>query len=74
MSSRRCLGLRPSAGYRRRRAAAWATSRLPGGHVIDLSGELTDFAETAAVIRNLDLVVPVETEMAHLAGRAIHTN
>jgi hypothetical protein len=29
-------------------------TRLPGGHVVDLSGELTDFAETAAAIRNLD--------------------
>lgn len=34
----------------------------------DLSNELTDFGETAAVIENLDLVVTVDTSMGHLAG------
>jgi hypothetical protein len=34
----------------------------------DFSGALTDFAETAAVIANLDLVVTVDTAIAHLAG------
>jgi len=34
----------------------------------DLSGELTDFGETAAVIENLDLVITVDTSMGHLAG------
>jgi hypothetical protein len=38
------------------------------GAVIDLSAQLTDFAETAAVIANLDLVVSVCTSVAHLAG------
>jgi len=36
--------------------------------VEDLSGELTDFAETAAAMRHLDLVVSVDTAAAHLAG------
>jgi hypothetical protein len=31
-------------------------------------GELTDFAETAALIANLDLVISVDTSTAHLAG------
>lgn len=35
---------------------------------VDLSPELTDFAETAGVIENLDLVVTVDTAAAHLAG------
>jgi Tfp pilus assembly protein PilF len=43
-------------------------ARLPGGLVTDLSPDLADFAETAAVIRNLDLVIAVDTALAHLAG------
>ncbi len=34
----------------------------------DLSAELTDFGETAAVMENLDLVITVDTAMGHLAG------
>src|SRR5262249_1953457 len=36
--------------------------------VTDLSGELTDFGETAAAIANLDLVIAADTALAHLAG------
>jgi len=36
--------------------------------VTDVSGELTDFAETAGVIANLDLVITVDSAVAHLAG------
>ncbi len=34
----------------------------------DLSHQLTDFAETAALIAGLDLVITVDTAVAHLAG------
>ena len=34
----------------------------------DLSGVLTDYAETAALVANLDLVITVDTSVAHLAG------
>ena len=34
----------------------------------DLSPHLTDFAETAALVANLDLVITVDTAVAHLAG------
>jgi tetratricopeptide (TPR) repeat protein len=34
----------------------------------DLTHKLTDFADTAAVIANLDLVITVDTAVAHLAG------
>ncbi|WP_242725733.1 tetratricopeptide repeat protein [Microcoleus vaginatus] len=36
--------------------------------VIDLSDNLNDFADTAAVISQLDLVICVDTAVAHLAG------
>jgi tetratricopeptide (TPR) repeat protein len=36
--------------------------------VNDPSGKLTDFAETAAAVENLDLVITVDTAVAHLAG------
>ncbi len=34
----------------------------------DYSAELIDFAETAALVQNLDLIVSVDTSIAHLAG------
>ena len=37
-------------------------------NLIDVSGELVDFADTAAVIAQLDLVITVDTAVAHLAG------
>jgi hypothetical protein len=40
----------------------------PGRGVIDLSAYLTDFAETAAALERLDLLVTVDTSVAHLAG------
>lgn len=36
--------------------------------IIDLGKEIEDFADTAAVIENLDLVISVDTSVAHLAG------
>ncbi|WP_204153470.1 tetratricopeptide repeat protein [Leptolyngbya sp. CCY15150] len=36
--------------------------------VIDLSGALSDLAETAAAIAQLDLVITVDTAVAHLSG------
>ena len=42
---------------------------LPAGvEIVDLSADLTDFSQTAAVIANLDLVITVDTAAGHLAG------
>jgi tetratricopeptide (TPR) repeat protein len=41
---------------------------LPSGASLDLSAELSDFAETAGAILNLDLVIAVDTSAAHLSG------
>ena len=36
--------------------------------MLDWTDELADFADTAALIENLDLVISVDTSVAHLAG------
>ncbi|MFO0200060.1 MAG: tetratricopeptide repeat protein [Alphaproteobacteria bacterium] len=41
---------------------------LAGSGVLDVSAELGDFADTAALISALDLVISVDTSVAHLAG------
>lgn len=40
----------------------------PGMTITDFTSDLTDFVETAAVVANLDLVISVDTAVAHLAG------
>ena len=44
---------------------AEAMGRSP---LIDLAAELHDFADTAAVVASLDLIISVDTAVAHLAG------
>jgi Flp pilus assembly protein TadD len=49
---------------------AEADRAILGGYpsVTDLSAHLTDFAETAAAIGTMDLIVTVDASVAHLAG------
>lgn len=47
------------------RAHEWADLGLGGGNYIDLC---TDLLDTAALIENLDLIISVDTAVAHLAG------
>ena len=48
--------------------AAQASSPPAGMRLVDLTAEIRDFADTAALMRQLDLVVAVDTAVAHLAG------
>ena len=47
-----------------------AAAELQGleGSIVDLSPQLDDFADTAAAIAALDLVITIDTSVAHLAG------
>ncbi len=42
--------------------------RAPADWLFDPSDEITDFADTAALMQSLDLVIAVDTATAHLAG------
>jgi tetratricopeptide (TPR) repeat protein len=49
-------------------AAAQTANPPPGMELIDLTGEIEDFADTAALISHLDLVISTCTSIAHLSG------
>ena len=40
----------------------------PGVRLVDLATELKDFSDTASMVANLDLVISVDSSVAHLAG------
>jgi hypothetical protein len=50
------------------RETSWMLADVPGLECIDPSPLITDFADTAAIIANLDLVVTIDSAVAHLAG------
>ena len=48
--------------------AAQAKTPPPGMKLTDLTDDIKDFADTAALMAHLDLIITVETAVAHLAG------
>jgi tetratricopeptide (TPR) repeat protein len=56
--------------YSLQKGKAAEQSRYPIANmkILDFSAELQDFADTAGLVENLDLVVTVDTAIAHLAG------
>jgi len=42
--------------------------QAPAGRILDLSPHLQDYVDTAAVLEQLDLILSVDTSVAHLAG------
>jgi hypothetical protein len=47
-----------------------ATKQVPPAGMVwrDFTSDITDFADTAALLENLDLLITVDTSVAHLAG------
>ena len=71
--SRECLGILASVpGVQLFSLQKPAELNVPDSdarwQLVDLASELTDFAETAAAIKNLDLVVSCDSAPVHLAG------
>jgi len=64
----RLAGIRDVRFYSLQKGPALEELRQSRLEIADVSGELHDFAETAALINALDLVITVDTAVAHLAG------
>src|SRR5207244_2355006 len=46
----------------------FAAHETPGFPIVDLTKDVRDFSDTAGLVANLDLVITVDTAVAHLAG------
>jgi tetratricopeptide (TPR) repeat protein len=55
-------------GLQKGAAAAQAAELPPKMNFVNFDEELQDFSDTAGLIENLDLVISVDTAVAHLAG------
>jgi ADP-heptose:LPS heptosyltransferase len=53
----------------RKGSAPVSQAMVPAGmNLVDYTAELSDFADTAALVENLDLVISTDTSIPHLAG------
>jgi tetratricopeptide (TPR) repeat protein len=62
------LGDVPGVSFVSLQVGTAASGARPGLAIADWTAELNDFAETAALIAGLDLVIGVDTAAVHLAG------
>ncbi len=61
------LGLRDVRFYSLQKGQA--SSQTKSYHnIVDLSSDIEDFSDTAAIISKLDIIITVDTSVAHLAG------
>lgn len=56
-------GGRAESEWAQLRESSWS-----GPRIVDCTRDLADFSDTAALVENLDLVITVDTSIAHLAG------
>lgn len=49
-------------------AGPWTDVAVDASQLVDLTGEWADFSDSAAMLEQLDLVISVDTAVAHLAG------
>ena len=49
-------------------ASGHATNSPKGMKLVDYTKDIHDFSDTAAIISNMDLIISVDTAVAHLAG------
>jgi tetratricopeptide (TPR) repeat protein len=49
-------------------AGPYTDTKLPADALVDLTGDWADFSDSAAMLEQLDLVITIDTAIAHLAG------
>lgn len=52
----------------RDRNAVEADNSTDASHIVDVGSQIGDFADTAAILQQMDLLITVDTAAAHLAG------